>query len=1098
LQPLQSWQGILALPSLPLRKVNVGGNQVIQSVFPGAQVEARIEPSAHKGHHLLVTRFAPPFEQLLIREKGARRFETSVPVVMLLEGSDPSAVPNILSVHWDSFGELTKFAATPQSILHNWINRFDFRAEDDSSGVQGLRLPQFGALHAISAHFAVGKQFDPATVVLPTGTGKTETMLATLVYRRLNRVLVIVPSVALRNQIGKKFVTLGVLPELGILPRELARPRVAFITTGIRTEDDARTLIEQSNVIVALPDSLGASHEDAIRIIMEGCTDLIVDEAHHVTAATWHSIRERFKAKRILQFTATPFRRDGKRVDGKIIFNYKLGDAQDAGYYRPINLRTVEEYGDEVARDEAIAKEAIAVLRRDRNELGLDHLLMARTRSKDRAENIVVIYQRLAPELKPVIVYSGAGRTMANRVALDSLLDRGPDGARIVVCVDMLGEGFDLSNLKIAALHDTHKSLAVTLQFIGRFTRKGAIGKVGEASVVTNIADPEAEKKLSELYAEGAEWDHIIKRLSEERIDRELQLQDVVLGLKESGDLDAQLSLWNLRPALSAQFFRTTCSSWKPLHFISILPSGAEKWHAFNAQENVLVAVVRRFDGVSWGDFQNVFDTVYELLIIKWDQETGSLCLFASDYDALRSEKMAQTVTDEATTLVCGTPIFNILNNVELPLVKSLGSSRVGAISFTSYFGPNVTEGLASIEKAESELNNLACLGYEDGERVIWGATQRRGKVWQQKSGSIADWINWTSATWKKVTSEDRTQSNVVRDFLRPQRLKVAHSSPPIAVQWGEQAQMRFNDRQFVIFGEAEVPVYSVDLEVGDPTPDGSIEICIVGESDTSRYHLLIGESLPGGYEHRHISGPTVRFRKGRDEAVPLEEYLQKDPFIVRYVDGTFSYNCYHIPTNLHAGIYDRDKLEAWDWEGVPLNKESMHKQRHAATIQYRTYEHLVDEYELIFNDDGSGEVADLVCLKDCDETSIRLTLVHCKGAHEARISQDIRNFYTICGQAQKSITAKHAGLPTLYHDLKRRQEQWAKEGFTRFLKGDMKKLAYFKDKARRAKMDFEVILVQPGASISSVTDDALRLVATTELYLVKTTQAKFRIILSA
>ncbi|WP_346763412.1 hypothetical protein [Escherichia sp. E4694] len=35
----------------------------------------------------------------------------------------------------------------------------------------------------------------------------------------------------------------------------------------------------------------------------------------------------------------------------------------------------------------------------------------------------------------------------------------------------MLGEGYDLPNLKIAALHDHHKSLAVTLQFIGRFTR---------------------------------------------------------------------------------------------------------------------------------------------------------------------------------------------------------------------------------------------------------------------------------------------------------------------------------------------------------------------------------------------------------------------------------------------------------------------------------------------------------------------------------------------------------------------------------------------------------------------------------------------------
>ena len=125
--------------------------------------------------------------------------------------------------------------------------------------------------------------------------------------------------------------------------------------------------------------------------------------------------------------------------------------------------------------------------------------------------------------------------------------------------------------------------------------------------------------------------------------------------------------------------------------------------------------------------------TRFDLMIIKWDQQSGSLCIFASDYDAIRSEKMAQAVTDEATELVSGTPIFNILNNVELPLVKSLGSC-IGAISFTSYFGPNVTEGLASIEKAESELNNIACLGYENGDRVVWGDT-RRGEGLAAKVG---------------------------------------------------------------------------------------------------------------------------------------------------------------------------------------------------------------------------------------------------------------------------------------------------------------------------------------------------------------------------
>jgi hypothetical protein len=71
------------------------------------------------------------------------------------------------------------------------------------------------------------------------------------------------------------------------------------------------------------------------------------------------------------------------------------------------------------------------------------------------------------------------------------------------------------------------------------------------------------------------------------------------------------------------------------------------------------------------------------------------------------------------------------------------------------------------------------------------------------------------------------------------------------------------------------------------------------------------------------------------------------------------------------------------------------------------------------------------------------------------------------------------------------------REGKTRFLKGDMKRLSYFKEKARRSKLEFEVVLVQPGASIATITDDSLRLLATTELYLLKTTQGRMRVILS-
>lgn len=1092
-----TWRGMLYLPPLPERRLKVGGNWIVQQPFRGGMFKASLSPSTHSGHEeIIVTGVAAPFDILLRRLKGAHRLKTDIPVVTIA-GALESGLAAVVPAEWDSLGQLEYWTATPEGARADWAGRFVFATADEEAGAKGLRAPQIGALHAIAAHFAVGRSFDAATIVLPTGTGKTETMLAAQIYQRPERTLVLVPSDALRSQIAKKFITLGILSEVGAIPAELAGPRVAVLASGVRSVEDAEVIIAEANVIVTLPDTLRASDPEARGLILAACSDLMIDEAHHVSAASWASVREAFVNKRIVQFTATPFRQDSKRIDGKIIFNYRLGDAQAAGYYRPINLVTVEEYGEAARRDMAIAEAALGALKRDL-AAKRDHILMARTRSKQRADEIHQIYLRLAPELKPLVVYSGAGQTLANRTAVQALLDREQTGSRIIVCVDMLGEGFDLPNLKVAALHDAHKSLAITLQFIGRFTRSGPHDAIGEATVAANIADEETEQKLAALYAEGADWDQIIKRLSEERIDEELELQDVVETLRKRGDLHAHLSLWNLRPALSAQFYRTTCEEWTPTEFVHALAKNAESWHAISEDGSLLIAVVYSESEVGWGDFQDLFDTAYDLAILKWNKASGALYAYASDYNRLRIERMADIVTGQQSMLVQGTPIFNILNNVELPLVKSLGSSRIGAISFTSYFGPNVTDGLAQIEKAESELNNIACIGYEDGDRVLWGCTQRKGKAWQQKHGPLTEWLEWAARTYAKISDQSEDVANITRDFLRPVRIERAYPSHPIAAQWGEQAQRRFNDRQFVIFGTSEVPFYLVDLEIDSVQSNSAIDIAVSTEGIRSVYRLSIGGEFTGGYEHAHVSGPTLSFKKANAAPVLLADYLRSDPFIIRYADGTYSYNCYHIPAKLDAGQYSRDRLEAWDWTGIPLNKESMHKTADRNTIQYRSFETIAAEHDLIFNDDGPGEAADLVCLKDLGESRIRLTLVHCKNAHEGRVSGDIRNFYTICGQAQKSIAVKHGGVPTLYHDLKRRQEQWHKQGATRFLKGDMKLLSYFKEKARRSALDFEVVIVQPGASANAITSDALRLLATTELFLTKTTEAKLRVIVSS
>jgi superfamily II DNA or RNA helicase len=74
----------------------------------------------------------------------------------------------------------------------------------------GLRPPQLGAIHAVLGYWTTNR-LTPATVVMPTGTGKTDTMLGLLVAARPERLLVVVPSDALREQIGRAFSRLGVL-----------------------------------------------------------------------------------------------------------------------------------------------------------------------------------------------------------------------------------------------------------------------------------------------------------------------------------------------------------------------------------------------------------------------------------------------------------------------------------------------------------------------------------------------------------------------------------------------------------------------------------------------------------------------------------------------------------------------------------------------------------------------------------------------------------------------------------------------------------------------------------------------------------------------
>src|SRR6185369_8627018 len=762
----------ITLPEIALDKKTIGGNQVVQIAQNKRILDVDIYAYSSEVY-IAIDKFGRKFYIQL--PNSEERMEKKEYVLRVKELQDILDLDEKTVLIWEQHyrKDVSRVAS---EISKSWADQFSFIEENTSLNRLGLRQPQIGALHAIASHWSVTES--PAIIVMPTGTGKTEVMLSTLVLGSCEKVLILVPSKPLRDQIFNKAVNFGCLTDIGVVPDNIVYPRVSKVKRGIKKIDELKELLDNSNVVIATASVLNKFNEECLRELGDRCSHLFVDEAHHTPAPTWLKITDLFKEKPILLFTATPFRNDGKRVGGSIMYDYPLGLAQKNGYFKEINLIRINEIDDSIA-DEKIAIKAVSILKAD-IESGMDHILMARTKNINKADDLLRIYDEIAPELRPTVIHSEMN--VRNKEA--AMEDLGTRKTRIIICVDMLGEGFDLPNLKIAAIHDIHKSLPITLQFIGRFTRISS-DKIGNATVVVNSADLKVDKSINALYSENPDWNIILRERSESAIKKEKVLQEVIQSFK--GELSKQISLWNLRPAFSTLIYETNCEEWLPDRFNEVLPPGFKRWHSINHDQKILVIVINRQEEVKWGKYKDITNESFDLCIAYWHQEKQKLFIQCSNYDVFNCNALAKIICGDKATIFNGHQLFGIFSDIDHPMVQNLGASRTGTISYTMYFGPEVTTGLSAIDRAESTPNNIFGWGYEEGDKVTYGCSAKSGKVWSRGGGSIVDWKEWCIQVEKKLSESDLNEAEIISGFLRPLPLNGRHSSVAIGVEWGER-----------------------------------------------------------------------------------------------------------------------------------------------------------------------------------------------------------------------------------------------------------------------------------------------------------------------
>lgn len=981
-----------------------------------------------------------------------------------------------------------------KDINRGWEGQFTYRSEvrDQQGNItqSGLRPPQIGGLHAIGMHWSLYEQ--PATIVMPTGTGKTETMLATLVAFGGGCLLVVVPSQVLRDQTARKFATLGLLRMLGNVTDGARNPIVGVITKRPTSEADL-DMFEKCNVVISTMAAIGEGDAAAWgKQIAERIETLIVDEAHHIGADGWSAFREHFARRRVLQFTATPFRRDGKLVDGKVIYNYPLHLAQRDGYFKKITFEPVYEIDDDIA-DRTIAAAAVERLRADIAS-GLNHRLMARCANIERARTVHEIYNRIAADLQPVLVHSEA------EASNEALEDIKSGRSRIVVCVNMLGEGFDLPELKVAAVHDTHKSLAVLLQFTGRFTRSAG-SNIGNATVIANIADTAVSSALERLYSEDADWNQLLSELSSEAAKAHAELIDFLSAsqrLDEAGEGDsAEVSHHLLRPTLSTVVYDSP--AFRPKRFFEGLPSNVRVHRVWlHSVSNTLYFVTRTEPAIQWTRSRELRDRQWDLFILHWDPKRKLLYLSSSDRSSMH-EQVAKAVG--ATALISGDIIFRVLGKINRLVFQNVGVRKHGRrnLSYALYTGADVAEALSISERAGSVKSNLSGMGWEGGRMVTIGCSYK-GRVWSREVGTVPEFVNWCAAVGAKLQDDSINTAQIIANVLIPEEITTLPDKKILSMEWPFELLRQSEERVTLARNGEELPMSLFNIELlGSDVTGSTIDFRVASTDETvwGDFRLTIGGD--DGFRVTRSSAAAITIRVGAIENT-VEGWLSSYPPMVRFVDlSELDGNLLIRPQHAQELVFPPERFEVWDWRDVDVEKESIWKngQVRRDSIQWRAARHFIEGgFDLVFDDDSAGEAADLVCLKE-EPDHIRLALIHCKFTDSAS-GVRVDDVVDVCSQAVRSAKWKWKFRDLCRHILAREKRLAKPERPSRFLHGEAGTLNKFMKVSRFKEIRPEVIIVQPGLSRERHNPDQIAILASAYSYLKETIGVDLDVICAA
>lgn len=631
---------------------------------------------------------------------------------------------------------------------------------------------------------------------------------------------------------------------------------------------------------------------------------------------------------------------------------------------------------------------------------------------------------------------------------------------------------------------------------MGRFARvqRG----VGAATVVVGRPDTLHDENLRALYSEDPDWNLLIRDLSERATEVEEEANEFDEGFI---DVPVGLSAHEINPKMSTVVFRTRCDEWDPQAVAGLVGANRLLTRPIPCNQGAGVAwFIKRSESVtSWGPDPGYVDVAHELYVMYWDRHRGLLFINSSNNDSSDShhERLAAAITGDQATLIRGEDVFRIYGGVQRLVATNLGvlDIRNRARRFAMHSGPDVTAGFSAAERETKTQTNIFANGHDNGDRVHLGASLK-GRVWSmQPAGSLWLWVQWCHEAGSKLINTTIDIDEVFSNFIRPAVLTARPELVVLAAEWPADVYGSLTGDLRVTYNGQDCAVIDAELRILEYTVGGPIKIAVTTPDWSVPYEILITDE---GMIAEPSSHSKVRVISTSSDVDFCDFVVRKGLTLLLEHDAVIAPPGVLLQPTREMASFPRDCLRTHiDWSNTDLSVESQGPTKRPNSIQRRVIDTMatagvgwarpgadIEPWELIIDDDGANEIADVVAIRR-HAGALQVQLVHCKYSSVPKPGKRIADLYEVCGQAQKSVTRRR-DLTQLVRHLQYRERNRQRRGFSGFEVGDAETLYDIESQLRTLKLELGIVIVQPGVSGALASKAQLDLLASTEMYVME------------